>query len=91
MAPNQVPPVARFFLTGPPSENNWDQVRRVLRVVEAVLDRERGLRALSEFTSGLAEEHDPERLLERSLGTMIRLAGAQAGTVRVVTRLPSCL
>jgi len=45
----------------------------------------RGLRALSEFTSGLAEEHDPEKLLERSLGTMIRLAGAQAGTVRVVT------
>jgi two-component system nitrate/nitrite sensor histidine kinase NarX len=45
----------------------------------------RGLRALSEFTSALAEEHDPEKLLERSLGTMIRLAGAQAGTVRVVT------
>ena len=44
-----------------------------------------GLRALSEFTSGLAEVHDPEKLLERSLGTMIRLAGAQAGTVRVVT------
>ena len=45
----------------------------------------RGLRALSEFTSGLAEEHDPEKLLERSLGTMVRLAGALAGTVRVVT------
>lgn len=45
----------------------------------------RGLRALSEFTSGLAEEHDPEKLLERSLGTMIQLAGAEAGTVRVVT------
>ena len=45
----------------------------------------RGLRALSEFTAGLAEEHDPEKLLERSLGTMIQLAGAQAGTVRVVT------
>ncbi len=44
-----------------------------------------GLRALSELTSGLAEEHDPEKLLERSLGTMIRLAGAAAGTVRVVT------
>jgi len=44
-----------------------------------------GLRALSEVTSGLAEEHDPEQLLERSLGTMIRLAGAQAGIVRVLT------
>ena len=45
----------------------------------------RGLRALSELTSGLAEEHDPEKLLERSLGTMIRLAGAHGGTVRVLT------
>jgi two-component system nitrate/nitrite sensor histidine kinase NarX len=44
-----------------------------------------GLRALSELTSALTEEYDPEKLLERSLGTMIRLAGAQAGTVRVVT------
>ncbi|MFH1604975.1 MAG: histidine kinase, partial [Pseudomonadota bacterium] len=43
-----------------------------------------GLRALSELASGLAETHDPEQLLERSLGTMIRLAGAQAGTVRVL-------
>lgn len=43
------------------------------------------LRALSELTAVLAEEHDPEKLLERSLGTMIRLAGAQAGAVRVVT------
>lgn len=43
------------------------------------------LRALSELTAVLAEEHDPEKLLERSLGTMIRLAGAQAGVVRVVT------
>lgn len=44
-----------------------------------------GLRALSELTSALTEEYDPEKLLERSLGTMVRLAGAQAGTVRVVT------
>ncbi len=44
------------------------------------------LRALSELTAVLAEEHDPEKLLERSLGTMIRLADAQAGAVRVVTR-----
>ena len=43
------------------------------------------LRALSELTTVLAEGHDPEKLLERSLGTMIRLAGAQAGIVRVVT------
>ena len=43
------------------------------------------LRALSELTSVLAEGHDPEKLLERSLGTMIRLAGAQAGVVRVLT------
>lgn len=43
------------------------------------------LRALSELTAVLAEEHDPEKLLERSLGTMVRLAGAQAGAVRVVT------
>jgi two-component system nitrate/nitrite sensor histidine kinase NarX len=44
-----------------------------------------GLRALSELTSALTEEFDPEKLLERSLGTMVRLAGAEAGTVRVVT------
>ena len=43
------------------------------------------LRALSELTAVLAEEHDPDKLLERSLGTMVRLAGAQAGAVRVVT------
>ena len=43
------------------------------------------LRVFSEVTTGVAEEHDPEALLARSLGTMIRLAGAQAGAVRVVT------
>ncbi|MBE0625618.1 MAG: GAF domain-containing protein [Burkholderiales bacterium] len=43
------------------------------------------LRALSELTLVLAEEHNPEKLLERSLGTMIRLAVAQSGLVRVVT------
>lgn len=45
----------------------------------------KALRALSELTTVLAQGHDPEKLLERSLGTMIRLAGAQAGVVRVVT------
>ena len=45
----------------------------------------RALRVLSEVTTGVAEEHDPEALLARSLGTMIRLAGAKAGAVRVVT------
>jgi len=43
------------------------------------------LRVLSEVTMGVAEEHDPEALLGRSLGTMIRLSGAKAGMVRVVT------
>jgi two-component system nitrate/nitrite sensor histidine kinase NarX len=43
------------------------------------------LRALSELTAVLAEEFDPEKLLERSLGTMVRLAAAQSGVVRVVT------
>jgi two-component system nitrate/nitrite sensor histidine kinase NarX len=44
-----------------------------------------GLRVLSELSSALAEEFDPEKLLERSLGTMVRIAGAQAGAVRVLT------
>lgn len=43
------------------------------------------LRALSEITTSLASESDIEDLLERFLGTMIRLAGADAGAVRVLT------
>lgn len=43
------------------------------------------LRALSEITTSLASESDLEDLLARFLGTMIRLAGAKAGAVRVVT------
>ena len=43
------------------------------------------LRALTELAAVFAEEHDPEKLLARSLGTMIRLAAAEAGAVRVVT------
>jgi two-component system nitrate/nitrite sensor histidine kinase NarX len=37
------------------------------------------------ITTRLATEHDPEQLLARALGTLIRLAGASAGMVRVVT------
>ncbi|HSD61100.1 MAG TPA: ATP-binding protein [Burkholderiales bacterium] len=43
------------------------------------------LRALSEITTSLAGESDIEDLLDRFLGTMIRLAGAEAGAVRVLT------
>jgi two-component system nitrate/nitrite sensor histidine kinase NarX len=43
------------------------------------------LRALSEITSSLASDADVEDLLARFLGTMIRLAGAMAGAVRVAT------
>lgn len=43
------------------------------------------LRALSEITTSLASESDLDDLLARFLGTMIRLAGAKAGAVRVVT------
>jgi two-component system nitrate/nitrite sensor histidine kinase NarX len=43
------------------------------------------LRALSEITTSLAGESDIEDLLDRFLGTMIRLAGADAGAVRVLT------
>lgn len=45
----------------------------------------RALRALSEITTGLATEHEPEQLLARTLGTMVRLAGAAAGAVRIAT------
>jgi two-component system nitrate/nitrite sensor histidine kinase NarX len=43
------------------------------------------LRALSEITSSLASDADVEDLLARFLSTMIRLAGAMAGAVRVAT------
>lgn len=43
------------------------------------------LHILSEVTSNLAGDSDIEELLGRFLATMIRLAGAQAGAVRVIT------
>ena len=43
------------------------------------------LRALSEITTRLATEHDPEKLLAQALGTLVQLSGANAGMVRVVT------
>ncbi len=43
------------------------------------------LRALSEITASLSTDTDLEDLLERFLGTMVKLAGATAGAVRVLT------
>ena len=43
------------------------------------------LRALSEITTSLSSDSDLEDLLERFLGTMVKLAGATAGAVRVLT------
>ena len=43
------------------------------------------LHVLSEVTSSLASDSDIEELLGRFLATMIRLAGAKAGAVRVLT------
>lgn len=43
------------------------------------------LRALSEITTSLSSDADVEDLLARFLSTMIRLAGATAGAVRVTT------
>ena len=43
------------------------------------------LHVLSEITSNLADEDDLDELLGRFLGTMIRLAKADAGVVRVLT------
>lgn len=45
----------------------------------------RALAILSEVTANLADEDDVEELLGRFLGTMIRLAHASAGAVRVLT------
>lgn len=44
------------------------------------------LNVLSEIATSLSSDSDIEQLLERFLSTMIRLAGAQAGAVRVVTQ-----
>lgn len=43
------------------------------------------LHVLSEVTASLASEHDLEGLLARFLRTLIRLSGASAGAVRVLT------
>ena len=43
------------------------------------------LRVLSEIATSLSTNVDVERLLERFLSTMVRLAGAGAGAVRVLT------
>lgn len=43
------------------------------------------LRVLSEISSSLSSENNLDALLERFLGTMIKLAGADAGAVRVLT------
>ncbi|MHB1292225.1 MAG: GAF domain-containing sensor histidine kinase [Sulfuricella sp.] len=43
------------------------------------------LRVLSEITSSLSSDNNLDSLLERFLGTMVKLAGADAGAVRVLT------
>ena len=43
------------------------------------------LRVLSEITSSLSSDDNLDSLLERFLGTMVKLAGADAGAVRVLT------
>jgi two-component system nitrate/nitrite sensor histidine kinase NarX len=48
-------------------------------------DRVPGLDILSEIASNLAGDNDLESLLGRFLGTIVKLAGAGAGAVRVVT------
>ncbi len=47
--------------------------------------RMQALRVLSEVTTTLASEYDLEALLNRFLGMMVRLSGASAGAVRVLT------
>lgn len=49
------------------------------------INRIQALRVLSEVTATLASEYDLEALLERFLGMMVRLSGASAGVVRVLT------
>ncbi|HTY98768.1 MAG TPA: hypothetical protein VMB75_02955, partial [Rhodocyclaceae bacterium] len=43
------------------------------------------LAIISEVSASLADEDDVEEMLGRFLGTMLRLAHASAGAVRVVT------
>lgn len=43
------------------------------------------LHALSEITASLSSDNNLEELLERFLSTMIRLSGADAGAVRIIT------
>ena len=52
---------------------------------DAAGDRLQALQVLSEATSSLPGEADVEAWLGRFLATMVRLAGAAAGAVRVVT------
>ena len=47
--------------------------------------RLKALSILSEVSASLADEDDVEELLGRFLGTMLRLANANAGAVRVLT------
>lgn len=47
--------------------------------------RIQALRVLSEVTATLASEYDLEALLNRFLGMMVRLSGASAGIVRVLS------
>jgi two-component system, NarL family, nitrate/nitrite sensor histidine kinase NarX len=47
--------------------------------------RIQALRVLSEVTTTLASEYDLEALLNRFLGMMVRLSGAAAGAVRVLS------
>jgi two-component system nitrate/nitrite sensor histidine kinase NarX len=49
------------------------------------INRIQTLRVLSEVTATLASEYDLEALLDRFLGMMVRLSGASAGVVRVLT------
>ncbi len=48
-------------------------------------DNIQALRILSEVTATLASEYDLDALLNRFLGMMVRLSGASAGVVRVLT------
>ncbi|MBS3916597.1 MAG: GAF domain-containing protein [Sulfuritalea sp.] len=48
-------------------------------------NRIQALRVLSEVTATLTSEYDLETLLDRFLDMMVRLSGASAGVVRVVT------
>jgi two-component system nitrate/nitrite sensor histidine kinase NarX len=52
---------------------------------EGEINRFQALRVLSEVTATLASEYDIDALLDRFLGMMVRLSGAAAGVVRVLT------